>query len=103
MHRPKTIHHPSTITTTTTINSNSNTNTNITADLEMKFEPPVRVDLVGSYLLDTLCKPALNVDLAIEIPQVTTTLRGFTPAPSPPRISNATTITITPPHHHPRY
>jgi U3 small nucleolar RNA-associated protein 22 len=37
--------------------------------LEMAFQPPSRVDLVGSYLLDAVCKPLLNVDMTVEIPR----------------------------------
>ena len=34
----------------------------------LQFEPPARVDLVGSYLPRTVTKPALGVDLAIQMP-----------------------------------
>jgi U3 small nucleolar RNA-associated protein 22 len=33
------------------------------------FTPPDRMDLVGSYLLRTVTKPNLNVDVAVQIPQ----------------------------------
>eukprot|EP00656_Telonema_subtile_P030086 TRINITY_DN33114_c0_g1_i4.p1 TRINITY_DN33114_c0_g1~~TRINITY_DN33114_c0_g1_i4.p1 ORF type:complete len:834 (-),score=273.64 TRINITY_DN33114_c0_g1_i4:121-2622(-) len=35
---------------------------------ELQFRPPTRVDLVGSYLARTLAKPALSVDLAVQMP-----------------------------------
>jgi len=34
------------------------------------FAPPHSVKVVGSYLLQTLTKPELNVDVVAEIPQV---------------------------------
>ena len=34
----------------------------------LDFAPPCRVDVVGSYLLRTLARPALNLDLAAEMP-----------------------------------
>jgi U3 small nucleolar RNA-associated protein 22 len=33
------------------------------------FSPPERMDLVGSYLLRTVTKPNLNVDVAVQIPK----------------------------------
>lgn len=36
----------------------------------LNFEPPATVNVVGSFLLRTLAKPDLNVDMAIQIPTV---------------------------------
>eukprot|EP01138_Halocafeteria_seosinensis_P003773 gb/GECG01003858.1/.p1 GENE.gb/GECG01003858.1/~~gb/GECG01003858.1/.p1 ORF type:complete len:1501 (+),score=200.78 gb/GECG01003858.1/:1-4503(+) len=36
--------------------------------VEMKWEKPSSIDVVGSFLLHTMTKPVLNVDLAVEIP-----------------------------------
>lgn len=35
-----------------------------------QFRPPQSVKVIGSYLLQSLAKPELNVDVAVEIPQV---------------------------------
>jgi U3 small nucleolar RNA-associated protein 22 len=37
--------------------------------LKFKFSRPSRVDLIGSYLVRTVTKPLLNIDIAIEIPK----------------------------------
>ena len=37
---------------------------------KFSFRPPVAVKVVGSYLLKTAIKPDLNVDLALQIPEV---------------------------------
>lgn len=39
------------------------------SEFKMKFQRPSRVDIVGSYLLDTTCRPILNIDVSIEIPK----------------------------------
>ena len=39
-----------------------------TKPVTLSFAKPARVDLVGSYLLHTLVKPSLNVDVAVEMP-----------------------------------
>ena len=38
------------------------------ASVQLAFEAPAAIDLVGSYLLRTAARPALNVDLAVQIP-----------------------------------
>jgi len=35
---------------------------------ELEFKPPERLELVGSFLLRTLCQPHLNVDVAVQMP-----------------------------------
>ena len=40
----------------------------VNESVAMRWQPPARVDLVGSYLLRTAARPALNLDLALEIP-----------------------------------
>lgn len=37
--------------------------------MSLSWQPPEHVQLVGSYLLRTVARPALNVDVAIQIPQ----------------------------------
>lgn len=37
-------------------------------EVELDFQPPSRVDIVGSYLLRTVTRSAQNVDVAVEIP-----------------------------------
>ena len=39
-----------------------------------QFIPPQSVKVIGSYLLQSLAKPELNVDVAVEIPQVSSIL-----------------------------
>jgi len=39
------------------------------SEFKMKFQRPSRVDIVGSYLLDTVCRPILNIDVSLEIPK----------------------------------
>jgi U3 small nucleolar RNA-associated protein 22 len=39
-----------------------------TAKHSSKLTSPTRVDLIGSYLLDTQVKPAAHVDLAVQMP-----------------------------------
>lgn len=45
--------------------------------LKFKFAPPEDVLVLGSYLLRTVAKPVLNIDVGIELPKVPlhTTLR----------------------------
>ena len=38
--------------------------------LHFVFKKPERVDIVGSYPIKTVTKPMLNIDLAVQIPQV---------------------------------
>ena len=37
---------------------------------KFKFQPPSAIKIVGSYLLQTLVKPDLNVDVVMVIPEV---------------------------------
>ena len=37
-------------------------------DVALDFEKPSRVDIVGSYLLRSVCRPSCNIDLAVEMP-----------------------------------
>ena len=37
---------------------------------KFQFRPPETVKVVGSYLLGTVTKPDLNIDLVLQIPQV---------------------------------
>jgi U3 small nucleolar RNA-associated protein 22 len=39
------------------------------ASCEFTFQPPSRVDLVGSFLLKSVARPVLNVDVALEMPK----------------------------------
>eukprot|EP00953_Heterococcus_sp_UTEX-ZZ885_P032787 17102-Heterococcus_DN1.PRE.2 len=34
----------------------------------LEFAPPAAVDVVGSYLLKTIVKPSMNIDIAVEMP-----------------------------------
>ena len=45
-----------------------NVKTNNTDKITFKFEKPTKIDVVGSFLLGTTCKPILNIDLAITMP-----------------------------------
>lgn len=36
--------------------------------VELEYTKPSSIDVVGSFLLHTMCKPLLNVDVAVEIP-----------------------------------
>lgn len=47
-------------------------------NLEMRFEAPARVDLVGSYLLNTTLKADFNVDITIQIPNGCLQPKDFT-------------------------
>ena len=38
--------------------------------LSFKFHAPSKLQVIGSFLLQTVCRPSNNVDLAIEIPKV---------------------------------
>lgn len=38
------------------------------SEITLDFAPPAAVDVVGSFLLHTLSRPALNVDLAVTMP-----------------------------------
>ena len=38
--------------------------------VKFRFVSPASVNLVGSYLLRAVAKPTLNVDVAVEMPQV---------------------------------
>eukprot|EP00743_Colponemidia_sp_Colp-15_P007495 GILK01008100.1.p1 GENE.GILK01008100.1~~GILK01008100.1.p1 ORF type:complete len:1201 (+),score=282.77 GILK01008100.1:38-3604(+) len=40
-----------------------------TSSFPLKFQAPSRMDLIGSFLLHSLCKPELNIDVAMEIPR----------------------------------
>lgn len=42
----------------------------------LNFRPPSRVDVVGSFLLRTLARPDLNVDLAVQLPMTRADERG---------------------------
>ena len=37
---------------------------------KFQFRPPKTVKVVGSYLLGTMTKPDLNIDLVLQLPQV---------------------------------
>lgn len=49
--------------------SSSSSEKKAKTELAFKFQPPARVDLVGSYLLKTVTRPLLNIDLAIQMPK----------------------------------
>ena len=38
--------------------------------ISFQFQPPENLQVIGSFLLQTVCRPETNVDLAIEIPKV---------------------------------
>ena len=38
--------------------------------LEFKFKSPISLQVIGSFLLNTTCKPKKDIDLLIEIPPV---------------------------------
>ena len=42
----------------------------ISTNYKVAFLPPKNVDLVGSYLLRTIARPTLNVDVSVEMPAV---------------------------------
>ena len=45
-------------------------NPNTHPKLEFLFQAPSQLQVIGSFLLNTICKPCMNVDLALEIPKV---------------------------------
>lgn len=44
--------------------------------VKFRFVTPASVDLVGSFLLRTVTKPVMNVDVAVEMPQVGLRMHG---------------------------
>lgn len=44
--------------------------------VKFRFVTPASVDLVGSFLLRTVTKPVMNVDVAVEMPQVGLRMQG---------------------------
>ena len=39
------------------------------------FQSPSQLQVIGSFLLNTICRPATNVDLVVEIPKVSILIR----------------------------
>eukprot|EP00501_MAST-03F_sp_TOSAG23-6_P001729 GSMAST32.ASY1.ANO1.1803.1 assembled CDS len=48
-----------------------------TKPVELSFKSPARVDVVGSFLIRSLAKPSLNIDVAIEIPDACITPKDY--------------------------